>query len=110
MPEYKQLFERWKRDDVIVRAEFVSGNISVAFTGQVVYHSSTELRLARFDDEMSISLFAAALDFFDKIEGSAEAKIFFQRNYFCAVRILTDAHTTCMVYEVRNPMLKRAAH
>ena len=32
-----------------------------------------------------------------------------QRNYFCAVRVVMDAGVTCMVYEVRNPMLKRAA-
>ena len=109
MPEYKQLFEKWKQDNAVIRAEFVAGNISVAFTGHVLSHKSTELRLSRFDDEMSISLFCAKLDYFDNIVGSPEAQAFFRRNYFCAVRVVTDAGVTCMVYEVRNPMLKRAA-
>jgi hypothetical protein len=109
MPEYKQLFEKWKQNNAVIRAEFVAGNISVAFTGRVLSHSSTELCLSRFDDEMSVSLFCAKLDYFDEVEGSPEAQDFFRRNYFCAVRVVTDAGVTCMVYEVRNPMLKRAA-
>jgi hypothetical protein len=46
MPKY-ELFEKWQREKATVRADFVSGNISVTFTGRVVYHSPTELRLAR---------------------------------------------------------------
>jgi hypothetical protein len=97
-----ELFERWERENAILRAEFVSGNISVTFTGRVIYQSATELRLARFDDEMSISLFFAKVKFFNKVEGSPATVSHFQDNYASVVRITTDAGATCMVYELRN--------
>jgi hypothetical protein len=100
-----ELFARWERDEAILRAEFVGGRVGLTFTGRVIYHSLTELRLARFDDVMSISLLFGELKFFNEVEGHAAAVAHFRDNYVCGVRIITDAGASCVIYELRKAEL-----
>jgi hypothetical protein len=51
---------------------------------------------------MSISLFFGEVRFFSKVKGSAAAAEYFHDNYIRAVRIITDAGASCMVYELRD--------
>ena len=97
-----EIFEKWEKEQSIVRAEFVSGCISATFTGRVIYQSMTELRLAKLDDEMSISLFFGEVNVFDQIRGEPAAVTKFQTEYTSAVRIVTDAGASCIVYELRS--------
>ncbi|HEV8369556.1 MAG TPA: hypothetical protein VGQ39_16490 [Pyrinomonadaceae bacterium] len=97
-----EIFEKWEKEQSIVRAEFVSGGISATFTGRVIYQSMTELRLARLDDEMSISLFFGEVNVFAQIRGEPAAVTRFQAEYAVAVRIVTDSGASCIVYELRK--------
>ena len=99
------LFERWEKERATLRVEFVGGHISATFTGHVVYHSGTELRLARADDEISISLFFGDIDVFENVEGAANAVARFNQEYVRAARVITDAGASCMIYELRGPTL-----
>ena len=99
------LFEKWQNERAGLRVEFVGGHISATFTGHVVYQSRTELRLARADDEISISLFFGDIDIFDNIEGSPNAVARFNQEYVRAARVITDAGASCMIYELRVPTL-----
>jgi hypothetical protein len=97
------LFEKWEKERATLRVEFVGGHISATFTGHLVYQSLTELRLARSDDEISISLFYGDIDIFENVEGSANAVARFNQEYVRAARIVTDAGASCMIYELRDP-------
>jgi len=97
------LFERWEKERATLRVEFVGGHISATFTGRVVYQSLTELRLARSDDEISISLFYGDIDVFDNVKGKADAAARFRQEYVCAARVITDAGASCVIYELRDP-------
>ncbi|HEU5239810.1 MAG TPA: hypothetical protein VFU37_21945 [Pyrinomonadaceae bacterium] len=97
------LFEKWEKERSMLRVEFVGGHISATFTGHVVYQSGTELRLARLDDEISISLFFGKIDIFDAVGGAPNAVARFNQEYVCAARVITDAGASCMIYELRDP-------
>lgn len=96
------LFERWKCEKRLLRAEVISGNISLTFTGVVKNYSLTELRLARDEDELSISLFCGQYTYIGAIDGTEEAKQYFAENYECVMQITTDAGASCTIYEMRN--------
>ena len=99
------IFEKWEKERATLRVEFVGGHISATFTGHIVYQSLTELRLARADDEISISLFFGDIDIFDNIEGPADTVARFNDEYVRAARVITDAGASCMIYELRVPTL-----
>lgn len=103
------VFERWKSENSVIRLEFVGGNISVTFTGCILYLSWSELRLGKLDDEVSISLSNVRMNYFEKVDGSVESQSFFQQNFFSAVRLDTRTGIICMLYELRNPLMKKAS-
>ncbi len=102
----ENILQRWFDRQCLIRAELISGNVSLSFTGTVARFNNIEVVLQREIDEMSVSLFAASCKVMEPRQGQeAEGPWKFYR---LIVQIQTDGGAQCVLHELREGAELRA--